>query len=179
MYSMTWLQFASIFTFKTSMIAWDLGAKNKISIWLITMAIMNKVLPQPVFPAVTCLTDSWNYNAFDVMTWRHFPYHWALVRGIHRDFPPKVMVIQSFGVFFVVRLNKLLNAQLTIRWYPAKRALPAMLGMAGRALLAGYLGFKTPWQPCDPIAMLHSKNMITDQMTPIMIIRVIFPQFSC
>ena len=48
----------------------------------------------------------------DVETWKPFP-HWPVVRGIYgwQVDSPKVSVIQSFDVFFVVNLERLLNIQ--------------------------------------------------------------------
>ena len=47
-----------------------------------------------------------------IMAWKHFSHYWSLVKGTHwslMDFPHKGSIRQSFGVFFVVSLNKLLN----------------------------------------------------------------------
>ena len=40
------------------------------------------------------------------VTMKHFPHSWPFVRGIHRFPIYKEPVIRSFGVFFVVSLNK-------------------------------------------------------------------------
>ena len=48
----------------------------------------------------------------DVMTWKLCPHYWPFVRGIHQslvDSSNKGPVMQTFGVFFVVCLNKLLD----------------------------------------------------------------------
>ena len=66
-------------------------------------------------------------NHDDIMIWIYFMYHWSFVRGIH--WPPvasphKGPVMSSFGVFFDVSLNKLLNIkpicwcfEMSWRWY--------------------------------------------------------------
>ena len=60
-----------------------------------------------------------NYN--DALTGKRFPYYWPCVRGIaHRsleDSPHKGTVWRSLNVFFVVRLNQLLNKLSNYRWF--------------------------------------------------------------
>ena len=52
---------------------------------------------------------------YDVIKWKHFPFYWPFVRGIHR-WPvnsPHRPVTQSFDVFF----GQLLDTRLRKRWW--------------------------------------------------------------
>ena len=57
----------------------------------------------------------------DVIQWKHFPRYWPFVRGIHRsppgEFPAQRPVMQSFDVFFDLRLNKRLSKLSWGWWY--------------------------------------------------------------
>ena len=64
-------------------------------------------------------TVGYDYFSYEEITiWIRFPYLWHFVRKIHRDrdFLPRRPVMWSFGDFFVVGLNKPLNAQSIWRW---------------------------------------------------------------
>ena len=63
-----------------------------------------------------CLT--WIHD--DVIKRKHIPCCWPFVKGIRRsplDSPHKGPVTRSFGVFFDLRLNKLLSKQSRRRWF--------------------------------------------------------------
>ena len=58
----------------------------------------------------------------DVMIWKCFLYYWPFVRGIHRS--PVVpltngSVMHTFGIFFLVSLNELLNKQSNLMIWDA------------------------------------------------------------
>ena len=76
-------------------------------------------------PIADVHTLSWNRF---MITWNRFPHYLSFMMGIHRspvDSPHKRPVMQSFDVFFVVRLNKLLNQH------------------------SRYRCFETTWRSCD------------------------------
>ena len=62
-------------------------------------------------------------RSWDVMTWRRFPHHWPIVRGINRwpaDSPHKRSAMWSFGVFLAVPRSEQFVEQtvdLLISWY--------------------------------------------------------------
>ena len=71
---------------------------------------------QLIYILYTWLCRSLSHD--DVMTWKHFLRHWPFVRRIHLwpvDSVQKEPVTGSFGAFFDVRLEKLLNKQLSCR----------------------------------------------------------------
>ena len=53
----------------------------------------------------------------DVIKWKHFPRYWPFVRGMSGEFPAQRPVTWSVGVFFDLRLNKLLNKQSWGWWF--------------------------------------------------------------
>ena len=58
----------------------------------------------------------------DVMTWKSFPRHWLLGRGIHSSLVNslhKRLVMCSFGAFVVISLIKPLNKQSRCGWFQA------------------------------------------------------------
>ena len=54
------------------------------------------------------------YN--DVMTWKHFSHCWSFVRGITGGFHSQKISMRSFGILFVILLNKLLNKHSIVIW---------------------------------------------------------------
>ena len=59
-----------------------------------------------------------HYEEF--MIWKRCSFHWLLVRGIHMstaNFTHQGPVIWSLGVFYVVRITKLLNKHLRCQWF--------------------------------------------------------------
>ena len=70
--------------------------------------------------ALPCeVTAIWIHDKHDdAMTLGRFLHYWPYVKGIHQspvDIPHKGPVIRSFDVCFVVRINKLLNKQLSFQ----------------------------------------------------------------
>ena len=69
-----------------------------------------------IIQIVNSVNVKWAYDT-------HFPHtcNWPLLRGIHLwlvvYFSHKGTVMRSFGDFFVVRLNMLLNKQLSFQWF--------------------------------------------------------------
>ena len=64
---------------------------------------------------VVCL---WTHD--DKIPWKCFLYFWPFVRGIHWsavDSIHKGLIVQSFDVFFVVSLKKLLDKQTICQWF--------------------------------------------------------------
>ena len=62
-----------------------------------------------------------------IMIWKHFPHYCPFVKGIHRwpvDTPHKRRVMSSFGVFFVIILNKLWKKQSSFWWFKAPCKAP-------------------------------------------------------
>ena len=58
----------------------------------------------------------------DVITWKHFPRYWPIVRGIHRSpLDPLHKSQWALIVFFDVLLNKRLNKQSSFRWFDTPR----------------------------------------------------------
>ena len=53
----------------------------------------------------------------DVMTWKHFPYYWPFVKGIHRSPIDKGPWCGALFFPFFVSLIKLLNQQLPCGWF--------------------------------------------------------------
>ena len=52
----------------------------------------------------------------DVIKWKHFPFYWPFVRGIHRSPVDSLTEALSFDVFFDLRLNERLNKQSRCQW---------------------------------------------------------------
>ena len=64
-----------------------------------------------------CVAQCHHDNA---IKWKHFPYHWPFVRGLHRSlvgFPWQTPVIQSFDVFFELHPNRWLCKQSRRWWF--------------------------------------------------------------
>ena len=54
---------------------------------------------------------AWHQIGNDIMTWKHLPYYWPFLRGIHWSTaysPHEEPVLWSFDVYFVVSLDKFL-----------------------------------------------------------------------
>ena len=76
-----------------------------------------------------------------VIKWKHFPRYWPFCAGnspVTGEFPTQRPVMQSFDIFFDLRLNKRLSKQSRVWW------------------------FETPWHPlwrqCDDISGVYEKN---------------------
>ena len=68
---------------------------------------------------ISGMLDKCSLVHHDVIKWKHFPYYWPFVRGIHRspgEFPLQRPVMRSFAVFFDVRLKKRLSKQSRYWW---------------------------------------------------------------
>ena len=60
-------------------------------------------------------TVKWNF-----IKWKHFPHHWPFCAGnspVTGEFPTQRPVMQSFDVFFALRLNKRLSKQSWGCWF--------------------------------------------------------------
>ena len=76
------------------------------------------------------------------MPWKSFPYYWPRMRGVHRSkVASNAKVLQSFDVFFVVSLDKLVNKQSSFQW------------------------FEMPWRSCDVTLMTtEDSNILSAQI---------------
>ena len=66
----------------------------------------------------------WNNLHDDTLTWKRFLHNWIFVRGIHlcpTDPPYKGPALWCFNIFFVVKVNTLLNKQSKFPWFGTRR----------------------------------------------------------
>ena len=67
-----------------------------------------------------CFTFTVLKAVHDVMTWKHSRHYWSFVRWINQslvDLPHEGPVMQSFDIFFIVSMTKLLNKQSRCQWF--------------------------------------------------------------
>ena len=92
---------------------------EKVSIWWRHHEIILPRFAKMIEWAECCILTVTLFVYDNVMSWIHFLNYWHFARGIHQLLlvsPHKRLVIQSFDVFIVDSMNKLLNKQLTCQW---------------------------------------------------------------
>ena len=66
--------------------------------------------------------ENYSFVHDDVIKWKHFPWYWPFVKGIHRwpvtgELPAQWPMTRSFDVFFDLRPNKWLSKQWRRWWF--------------------------------------------------------------